>query len=228
MSVRDQAPRTRPSADEVELTRVLESIRHIGRSLRVGGRAAEQTVGVSGAQLYVLQQLQKAPAQSLNELASRTLTHQSSVSVVVSRLVERRFVSRTASPEDGRRVVLSLTAAGRALLARAPEAAQARLVDGLRRLPQRRVRELSQGLRALVDTMESGGRTGAPSANGNGSHGNGSNENGAHGSSAHGSGSNGNGVHASHGASGTATGNGAHSENGSHASHARRTRLTRG
>jgi DNA-binding MarR family transcriptional regulator len=200
MSVRDQAPRTRPSADEVELTRVLESIRHIGRSLRVGGRAAEQAVGVSGAQLYVLQQLQKAPAQSLNELATRTLTHQSSVSVVVSRLVERRFVSRTASPEDGRRVVLSLTAAGRALLARAPEAAQARLVDGLRRLPQRRVRELSQGLRALVDTMEGGGRNGARSANGNGA-------NGAH--AANGTA----GTHGTHGANG---GNGAHAANGTH------------
>lgn len=216
MSVRDQAPRARASAEELELARVLECIRHIGRSLRVGGRAAEQAVGVSGAQLYVLQLLQKGPAQSLNELAGRTLTHQSSVSVVVSRLVERRFVSRTASPDDGRRVVLSLTAAGRALLARAPEAAQARLVDGLRRLPQRRVRELSQGLRALVESMESEGSDGAPGADGDaypahGTHG------------AHGTGTHGTGAHGGHAAA-----TGAHA--GAQATHgplARRARLTR-
>lgn len=172
MSVREPSSRSRRSAEEVELARVLECIRRIGRTLRVGGRAAEQSVGVSGAQLLVLQQLQRAPAQSLNELAGRTLTHQSSVSVVVSRLVERRFVTRTASPDDGRRVVLSLTSAGRALLAREPEAAQTRLVDGLRRLPQRRVRELSENLRALVETMEAADDdNGARRANGGRAHG---------------------------------------------------------
>jgi len=181
MSVREQSARSRPSADDLELARVLECIRHIGRSLRVGGRAAEQTVGVSGAQLFVLQQLNRAPAQSLNELATRTLTHQSSVSVVVSRLVERRFVSRTASPDDGRRVVLSVTPAGRAVLARAPEAAQARLVDGLRRLPQRRVRELAQSLRALVETMEDMERGGAGGTHrGNGANGASNGTNGVH------------------------------------------------
>jgi DNA-binding MarR family transcriptional regulator len=181
MSVREQSARSRPSADDLELARVLECIRHIGRSLRVGGRAAEQTVGVSGAQLFVLQQLNRAPAQSLNELATRTLTHQSSVSVVVSRLVERRFVSRTASPDDGRRVVLSVTPAGRAVLARAPEAAQARLVDGLRRLPQRRVRELAQSLRALVETMEDMERGGAGGTHrGNGANGARNGTNGVH------------------------------------------------
>ena len=149
-------PATVSSAEDPTLVGVLDSIRYVVRTLRVSGRAAEQTVGVSGAQLYVLQQLARSPAQSLNELAERTLTHQSSVSVVVSRLVARRLVTRTVSPEDARRVVLTLTPAGRALLARAPEAAQARLVEGLRRLPPREARGLARGLRALVEVMERG------------------------------------------------------------------------
>jgi DNA-binding MarR family transcriptional regulator len=141
------------ASNDTALVEVLDSIRYIIHTLRVAGRAAEQSVGVSGAQLYVLQQLAKSPAQSLNELAARTLTHQSSVSVVVSRLVERRLVARSTSPDDGRRIVLTLTPAGRSLLARAPEAAQARLTDGLRRLPERETRALARSLRSLVTTM---------------------------------------------------------------------------
>jgi MarR family transcriptional regulator, lower aerobic nicotinate degradation pathway regulator len=149
-------PGTLSSTEDPTLVAVLDSIRYVVRTLRISGRAAEQTVGVSGAQLFVLQQLARSPAQSLNELAERTLTHQSSVSVVVSRLVSRRLVARTVSSEDARRIVLTLTPAGRALLARAPEAAQARLVGGLRRLPPREARALARGLRALVDVMERG------------------------------------------------------------------------
>jgi len=150
------------SPEDPTLVGVLDSIRYVVRTLRISGRAAEQSVGVSGAQLYVLQQLARSPAQSLNELAERTLTHQSSVSVVVSRLVSRRLVTRTVSPEDGRRVVLSLTPAGRALLARAPEAAQARVVEGLRELSPRDARALARGLRALVDVMEHSERAAEP------------------------------------------------------------------
>ena len=141
---------------DAEAQEILDSVRQIVRALRESGRSAERKVGLSGAQLFVLEKLADGRALSLNELAERTLTHQSSVSVVVSRLVGRRLVTRTVSPEDARRVVLTLTPAGRALLARAPEAAQARLVEGLRRLPPREARSLARGLRALVEVMEHG------------------------------------------------------------------------
>ena len=64
--------------------------------LRVASRAAERDVGLGAAQLFVLHKLEEAPRLSLNELAERTRTHQSSVSVVVRRLVNRGLVARTA------------------------------------------------------------------------------------------------------------------------------------
>jgi DNA-binding MarR family transcriptional regulator len=132
---------------------VIDSVRAIVRTLRVSSRAAEQTVGLHGAQLFVLQKLSEEPAQSLAELASRTLTDPSSVSVVVSRLVERRLVSRSVSPEDGRRVVIALTPAGRAMLRRAPEAAQAQIMEAAERLPRRELLALAAGLRKLVSKL---------------------------------------------------------------------------
>jgi len=54
------------------------------QALRVSSRAAERDVGLSAAQLFVLDRLAGADqALCVNELAQRTLTHQSSVSVVV-------------------------------------------------------------------------------------------------------------------------------------------------
>jgi DNA-binding MarR family transcriptional regulator len=92
-------------------------------------------------------------------LAERTHTHQSSVSVVVTRLVARGLVSRQRSPEDGRRLVLSLTAAGRQLLARAPETVQTKLIRGLDSLPPASLRQLG---RALSHVAASVGAPGGP------------------------------------------------------------------
>jgi DNA-binding MarR family transcriptional regulator len=114
--------------------------------LRESSREAEKKVGLSGAQLWVVQKLAHESPLSLNELAARTATHQSSVSVVVSRLVELGVVRRAPSKEDARRVELTLTAKGRQLLAHAPAIEHDRLLDGLRRMNEEERATLGQGL----------------------------------------------------------------------------------
>ncbi len=110
----------------------MNAVRSIVRAQRINTRAIELKMGISLAQLFVLQQLAERPAESLNELAERTATHQSSVSVVVRRLVERGLVSRTASSADKRRIEIDVTPSGRSLLADAPSTIQSQLIAGLR------------------------------------------------------------------------------------------------
>jgi DNA-binding MarR family transcriptional regulator len=131
----------------------MDALRRIVRELRLTAREAERSAGISGAQLFVLQALAEKPAASLNDLADRTLTDQSSVSVVVRRLGEKKLVARRASTEDARRIELSLTSAGRKLLARCPEPTQARLVMALRRLGGGELAALTAGIGALVREM---------------------------------------------------------------------------
>jgi len=137
-----------------DMGKVVDAIRSIVQSLRISGRAAEQQLGISSAQLYILQELAEQPAQSINELAERTFTHQSSVSMVVSRLVESRLVTRTAARGDARRLSISLTPAGRALLRKAPDAAQTRLVEGLRSMSRSELHALAGHLSRLTDVIE--------------------------------------------------------------------------
>jgi len=139
-----------PDKPAAEVREVLNSLRQIVRSLRVSSRAAEQRVGLSGAQLFVLQCLARQSPCSVNELAARTATDQSSVSVVVSRLVRMGHVRRKASSSDRRRVDLSLTRSGRALLESAPEAAQDRLIASLGQLPKTDLKALSRLLAKVV------------------------------------------------------------------------------
>jgi DNA-binding MarR family transcriptional regulator len=128
----------------------MNALRRIVRDLRLSAREAERSAGISGAQIFVLQALAGGRASSLNELADRTHTDQSSVSVVVRRLVDRRLVARKASSEDARRTELTLTPAGHRLLARCPEPTQARLIEALERMAPAELLGLTGGLLALV------------------------------------------------------------------------------
>jgi DNA-binding MarR family transcriptional regulator len=119
---------------ERPVERSMNAVRSIVRAFRVNTRAIELKMGISLAQLFVLQQLTERSADSLNELAERTATHQSSVSVVVRRLVERGLVSRTSSSSDRRRIEIAVTPAGSALLEDAPTTIQTQLMTALRRL----------------------------------------------------------------------------------------------
>ncbi|MGH7176721.1 MAG: MarR family winged helix-turn-helix transcriptional regulator, partial [Tepidisphaeraceae bacterium] len=132
---------------------ILDAVRRIVQTLRIASRASEKQLGLSAAQLFVISRLAGARAMSLNELAARTLTHQSSVSVVVSKLVDRGLVERISSGEDRRRLELSLTSAGLALAKRAPTAAQDRLIDALSRMKSTDVRQLARLLRRFVEEM---------------------------------------------------------------------------
>src|SRR5712691_10729098 len=96
--------------------RILDAIRRLVRHLRLFDRAAQSELGISGAQLFVLAELGKTPDLSLNDLAARTRTDQSSVSVVVSRLVDAGLVLRERHSRDARRLLLNLTKNGRAML----------------------------------------------------------------------------------------------------------------
>jgi DNA-binding MarR family transcriptional regulator len=133
---------------------VLDAVRRIVHTLHESSRWSEKHMGLTGAQLFVLHQLAQSPPLSLNELAARTHTHQSSVSTVVSRLVERGLVSRSRSAADARRITLALSPGGRRLVQDAPDPVQKRLIGGVEKLPARDRAVLVRSLDALVGAME--------------------------------------------------------------------------
>jgi DNA-binding MarR family transcriptional regulator len=127
----------------------LDGLRVIVRALRASAYSAERGLGVSGAQLFVLRELESEPGISLAQLAEKTMTDPSSVSVVVARLVETGLVLRKRDPDDARRAQLTLSPRGRTLLKKAPEPVQRRLISALQAMPKKRVRRLAEMLSEL-------------------------------------------------------------------------------
>jgi DNA-binding MarR family transcriptional regulator len=132
---------------------IMNALRRIVRFLRLADREAEGAVGLSAAQLFVLQSLADAPAHSVAEVAERTLTDQSSVSTVVAKLASKRLVSRRAAADDRRRVELRLTSAGEHVVRSAPRVPQTRLADALRTMPAARREELVRSLDVLATAI---------------------------------------------------------------------------
>ncbi len=135
------------SSDEDPAAEAMDAVRRIVRALRMAERQSEAKLGVSPASLFVLREIGKGGAPTISELARCTATGQSSVSEVVARLAAQGLVVRGRSNDDRRRAAITLSAAGRDLLRRAPEAVQERLLSAFRGLPVREQRQIAQGLR---------------------------------------------------------------------------------
>lgn len=133
-----------------EVAPVFASLRRLVAAMHTSSRHTEQHLGLTAAQLFVLTQLRATPSLSINELAERTMTHQSTVSVVVRRLVQRKLVRKARATSDARRVELTLAPAGAALLRKAPEAMQVRLARAIESLPATDRQALATGLGELV------------------------------------------------------------------------------
>lgn len=132
--------------------RVLDAVRSLVREIRLAS-TSQRGREVSAAQAFVLQTLLRAPGVRINDLADQTATDQSSVSVVVQKLVEAGFVTKERSNTDGRAFEVRLTPAGRAVAKRTPLAPQRRLVDGLKRLPAARQQALANLLEEWLQAL---------------------------------------------------------------------------
>jgi DNA-binding MarR family transcriptional regulator len=142
-----------PIPDQGDIALVFNTLRRLVHTMHAASHETERRLGVTGAQLFVLTQLRTTPSLSINALAERTMTHQSTVSVVVRRLVRRKLVKKVRAADDGRRVELTLTPAGATLLRKAPEVMQVRLARAIESLQPEDRAALERGLGHLANEL---------------------------------------------------------------------------
>lgn len=128
----------------------MDYIRHIFKALRVSSSQFEKDIGLSAAQIFVMKKLKDEPGLSINDLANRTVTHQSSVSVVVKKLEEQKLVQRSTSKEDSRKVVVYLTQEGEGRLASIPKALQENMIEVLHGMSAEKTMTLAQIMKEFV------------------------------------------------------------------------------
>lgn len=145
------ASRKKSPVKQSEGKRILNSVRQLVRALRLYDREAQTKHGISAAQMFVLHALSEEDGISLNELAAKTATDQSSASVVVHRLVEAGYVTRTPKEEDRRHIELRLTAKGRTVTRRSPPPAQQRIIEIVDAMPARDRKAFAELLEGFVE-----------------------------------------------------------------------------
>jgi DNA-binding MarR family transcriptional regulator len=139
------------AGDDVQAA--VQAFRRIVQRLRVSNRRVVRGSGLTAAQQFVLAALDGAPAESVQELARRTMTDRSSVATVVERLREEHYVVCRPSPVDHRRTTIRISARGREALARAPEPPTALLVRALLNLQAHERTTLATLLTRLTSEM---------------------------------------------------------------------------
>src|SRR5665647_1788126 len=133
--------------------KVLKKFRLIYGSVRQHFRAVELTCGVSGSQLWILQEVANTPGVGISELADRLFIHQSTCSQLVEKLVARGLIIKERSVEDQRRVGLNLTKTTKELLANAPGPAEGILPNALMALPEEVLKALDDSLAEVIGQL---------------------------------------------------------------------------
>lgn len=133
---------------------MLKKFRIIYGSVRQHFREIEQTCGVTGSQLWVMQEIANTPGIGVSVLAERLSIHQSTCSQLVEKLVARKLIIKERSKEDQRRVGLRLTEEASMLVKKAPGPAEGLLPEALSMLPAETIKALDLSLAQVIEQLQ--------------------------------------------------------------------------
>jgi DNA-binding MarR family transcriptional regulator len=146
-----QAGKGGPDAEMAAQLALLQKFRIVIRAAQRHSQWVEKQCGVSGAQLWVMQELDEHPGLRVGELARRMAIHQTTVSNLLYGLEKRGLIGKERDRSDQRVVKLALSESGKALLDAAPKPARGLLPEAMRKLDGDAMALLDQGLQALID-----------------------------------------------------------------------------
>lgn len=112
----------------------LIAIRRIVRAAEFAARDLARRSDLTPSQLIVLQHLAAAGELGAGAIAETAQLSHATVTALLDRLEERDLICRRRDPEDRRRVSAEITAPGRQLLAKIPDALQDRFAARFARL----------------------------------------------------------------------------------------------
>jgi DNA-binding MarR family transcriptional regulator len=133
---------------------VLVSLRRIPRATSIHSRKLSRSVGITAAQLVVLRAVNAKDGVTASEVAKAVSLSQATITTILSRLEERDLLKRARSSVDRRRIHVSLTEAGRQVLAEAPKPLQEEFSRRFEALPSWEQHQLVSSLERIAVMMD--------------------------------------------------------------------------
>ena len=143
----------RAEAEAITYLDALKKLRIVIRAAQRHSAWIEKQCGVSGAQLWLMQELHDVPGMRVGQIAAKLAIHQTTVSNLVDSLAKRGYVIKSRDPGDQRAVKLSLSETGEELLLQAPKPARGLLPEALSQMNPENLTILDDGLQGLLDTI---------------------------------------------------------------------------
>lgn len=109
--------------------------------------------GLSGAQLWVMQQVYNFNGISNAELAKNITIHVSTSSILVNKLIKKNLIEKTRDPKDERKIILTLSPKGKQLMAKAPKSPEGAIPSTLKKLNIEELEELNTVLTKFAKKM---------------------------------------------------------------------------
>ncbi|WP_187359975.1 MarR family winged helix-turn-helix transcriptional regulator [Chitinolyticbacter meiyuanensis] len=138
-----------PTATPETALAVLQQFRLVVSAMQGQYQRMHRQTGLSGAQLWFLQEIASEPGLTLGQVAQRLAIHQSTASNQLEKLVRRGLVLRNKQAVDRRVTRLQLTEAGHAALAASSGPARGLLQQTLLTMPEPELQMLHAALSAL-------------------------------------------------------------------------------
>lgn len=132
----------------------LKQFRIIFGTVRQHFRVIEVSCGISGSQLWLLHEIATHPELGVSRLAENLAIHQSTCSLLVEKLVKKQLVEKQRLAQDQRKVGLIVTAAGQAVLAKAPQPIDGILPQVLATLDKETLQNLNSSLKLVISKLD--------------------------------------------------------------------------
>lgn len=133
---------------------VLISLRKIIQSITIHSRYLVKTIGLTGPQLVILQEVSKVAEVPVGEIAKAISLSQATVTGVLERLEKRGLVLRRRDDIDKRRVLVKITGEGLRLLEISPPPMQESFVEQFNGLEDWEKSMILSSLQRLVVMMD--------------------------------------------------------------------------
>ncbi len=139
---------------DAQISETMQSLRRIFKAIQDYSQEVSNSFGITGPQLWALKIVSQHAGLALGDLSRKMYLHPSTVTGVIDRLESKGYVVRDRDSADRRVVKVSLTRAGRDLVAKAPNPIQGKMIYGLMKLSEDELNIIYESVKRLAEIAE--------------------------------------------------------------------------
>jgi len=138
----------------IHIKNIIYSIRRLMQAGELYTKELNKIYNISSAQLNCLVVLYESGPLSPSQIAKLILVNSSTVTGIIDRLEAKGLVKRLRISKDRRVITIELTKTGKVLAENAPPPVQQKIIDGLNKLSEDEMTQISSTLLKLTDMLD--------------------------------------------------------------------------